>query len=40
MANEKKKKEEMEGIEPGAVLTPAEREYAMEPYDRYGRGQV
>lgn len=38
MANEKKKKEEMEGIEPGAVLTPAEREYAMEPYDRYGRG--
>jgi hypothetical protein len=31
--NEEKRKAEMEGVEPGAILTPAEREYAMEPYD-------
>lgn len=31
--NEEKRRAEMEGVEPGAILTPAEREYAMEPYD-------
>ena len=30
---EKRKAAESEGIEPGRVLTPAEREYALEEYD-------